>query len=287
MKPCISLHDVSIFLPGQEESVLRNLNLNVGQGEWLAVVGLNGCGKSVLGRLLAGLAGRYSGEIHRTADGIRGRVCVVMQNPEAQLVGDTVREEVILALEHRGLPAEEILARSEGALRLVGLWERREQPVEQLSGGQKQLLAMAGAVSLHPSVLVADEATAMLDPESRHKVLELMKVLHQQGVSIVMITQLLEETVYAERLIALDQGRLAYDGDVREFFYGERLDGRSLQVAPCQGMGLELPYSVQVAHNLLLQGIRLPGKPLTADELLEAVDQASLRKIGPTAGRYI
>lgn len=268
MRIYIELNQVTVYLPGQSGPVLHKLDLAVRQGEWLAVVGRNGCGKSVLARLLAGLDGRYDGEIRRSAEGTA--VGLVMQNPEAQLVGETVWEDMIFGLECRGVDAGEIPRQAKTALEEAGLAGLEERPVRSLSGGQKQLLALAGALAAGPLVLVADEATSMLDPGARERFLHILRQLHRQGTAIVMITQLLEETAYADRLVALAAGRMVYDGDVRPFFYGEALGEPH---TPCQGTGLLPPYTVEVVRELQTRGLLLAERPLTPQELEKAVAQ--------------
>lgn len=284
MHHAVELKDVTIYVPGRREPVLRELHMAVRQGEWLLITGRNGCGKSVLARLLAGLDGRFDGELRRSA---RGRaVQLVMQNPEAQLVGETVWEDMLFGLESLGVPAEQIGERARRALWLADLAGLEERPVKRLSGGQKQLLALAGAIAAEPSVLVADEATSMLDPVARSRVLGLLQELHRQGVAIVMVTQLLEEARYADRLLALDRGGIAYDGGVQEFFYGRGNGGggsyggemnRAEQASPdmsaCERLGLAPPYAVQVARTLLRRGMPLHGCPLSPEDLEKAVNR--------------
>jgi energy-coupling factor transport system ATP-binding protein len=268
LKPCVELKDVSIYLPGQPDPVLSNLDMEIHPGEWLAVAGANGCGKSVLARLLCGLEGSYSGEIRRFKQGVREQIQLVMQNPDAQLVGDTVWEDLIFGLEARGLPAETISKKGRDALERVGLSGLLHRPVQQLSGGQKQLLALAGAIAAEPAVLVTDEATSMLDPLARERVIQVLRNLHHQGTAIVMLTQLMEETVHADRIIALSQGTISYCGGVRDFFYGPAFAG---EAGYCEEAGLAPPYSVLVARSLLRQGVILQGCPATPEELIKAV----------------
>lgn len=263
----IGLQNVSVYIAGREGSVLTNLSLDIRAGEWLTVAGRNGCGKSVLGKLLAGLEGRYTGQIHRAARGQPSKVRWVMQNPEAQLIGETVWEDLLFGLENLGLSPEMIHTTAADALRSVGMQGLEGRHVHHLSGGQKQLLALAGAIAMKPSVLVADEVTSMLDPSSRGRVLEVLRELNRQGVAIVMITQLLEEAVHSGRLVAMDQGTVAYDGDIQDFFYAKASGGQSR----CEILGLLPPYPVRVAQELQKRGIPVQGRPLTVEALEKAV----------------
>jgi energy-coupling factor transport system ATP-binding protein len=268
LKPCMELNGIQVYVPGQGEPVLHGINMAVGTGEWLVVTGKNGSGKSVLARLLAGLDGRYEGEIRRSSEGTK--VQLIMQNPEAQLIGDTVWEDICFGLEARGIDAELIPQQAVEALKQAGLAGLEHRSVKQLSGGQKQQLALAGALAAGPSVLVADEATSMLDPSARLRFLELLKKLQRQGMTIIMVTQLLEEAACADRIVALRQGMIAYEGDVREFFYGSMSGGEN---SACEAAGLVPPYAVRAAKEMLRQGVPLEGAPLTPEELEETVKQ--------------
>lgn len=263
----IELRQVEVYMSGAAAPVLHKLNLSVGKGEWIAVAGRNGSGKSVLARLLAGLDGRYDGEIGRSREGAAVRL--VMQNPEAQLVGETVWEELCFVLECLGLDAGLIPERIQQALQETGLEGMQQRHVKSLSGGQKQLLALAGALAAQPELLVTDEATSMLDPIARAGFLATLRILHQRGCAIVMITQLLEEAVHADRIVALDGGEIVYDGGVRPFFYEQG----PMQESPCDRAGLLPPYPVLVARELRRRGIPLMSCPLTAIELERAVAQ--------------
>lgn len=267
-EPVIELRRVSVFVPGREKPVLHSLSGTIYKGEWLTIAGRNGSGKSVLARLLAGLDGRYEGEMGRSSEG--SSVRLVMQNPEAQLIGETVREDILLGMECAGLPPGEMEERMEAALAAAGLKGLEDRPVKRLSGGQKQLLAIAGALAVHPEVLVADEATSMLDPQSRRSLLETLRALQTRGITIVHITQLLEEAAYADRLWALDGGELVYSGDPAGFFYGP--DGESrVEGSPCKAAGLHPPLAVEIAWELKEQGLLDGRYPLTPEELEKAV----------------
>lgn len=265
----IELREVSVYLPGREEAVLHQLSGTIYESEWLTVAGRNGSGKSVLGRLLAGLDGRYSGEIGRSAQGASVRL--VMQNPEAQLIGETVEEDLRFGLECAGIPPGEMGIRQQEALAATRLDGLETCPVSSLSGGQKQLLALAGALSVRPSVLIADEATSMLDPDSRRRLLSVLQTLQQGGMTVIHITQLLEEAVYAGRIWALDEGRLVFDGHPGEFFYGRTGSITGECVSPCRAAGLLPPLTVAVTEQLQSKGLLKEHFPLTPEALERAV----------------
>lgn len=261
----VKLSQVNVFLPTGAKPLLRNLNIEINPGEWISLVGKNGCGKSMLGKLLAGLDIPYDGKIIRSEE---GSFCqLVMQNPDSQLVGETVWEDICFGLEVHGIPADKIKEMGALALKSVGLSGLEDRLVHSLSGGQKQLLAIGGGIALQPSIIIADEVTSMLDPASRKEVLGILKKLNTEGVTIIMITQLLEELVYSGRIVAIDNGAIVYDGGKEDFFYKGILGDDSL----CEDIGLEPPYTVKVAKRMQKQGIRLEGYPILPEELLKAV----------------
>lgn len=263
----ICLKQVSVAFTTNDgiRPVLLNLDLQIATGEWVAVVGQNSSGKSTLARVLAGLCPVSRGSVQCGAPGEAAAVQMVFQNPEAQIVGETVYEDVCFGLENRAVDPAEMPARVESALRQVGLVEKWHVPVQKLSGGQKQLLAIAGCLAMEASVLVFDEATAMLDPSSRERVLQVVQHLHQQGKTILWITQWMEELAYADRVLAIDGGKIAYDGNNRDFFHGVE------ETSPCERLGFVLPYAVQVARGLQEQGIALQARPILPNELSKAV----------------
>lgn len=265
----MELENIRVYFEGRDTPVLHQVSLEVRAGEWLTVTGRNGSGKSVLGKLLAGLEGRYEGSIRRPVASEPLSVQWVMQNPESQLIGETVLEDVCFGPENKGLPPGRIREAAAEALRQVGLAGLENMPVHRLSGGQKQLLALAGALAAEPVLLVADEVTSMLDPASRQRVLQVLQGIRSRGVTIVMITQMLEELAYADRVLAMDDGTIVYTGGKEAFFYGGN-DGEG-EPACCERLGLEPPYTVRVAKELMKRGAAVQGFPLTPDELVKAV----------------
>jgi energy-coupling factor transport system ATP-binding protein len=268
-KSLIELREVSVYLPGREEAVLHQVSGTIREGEWLTVAGRNGSGKSVLGRLLAGLDGRYSGEIGRSAQGASVRL--VMQNPEAQLIGESVEEDLRFGMECAGIPPDEMELRQREALAATGLAGLEACPVGSLSGGQKQLLALAGALAVRPSVLIADEATSMLDPEARRGLLSVLQSLQKLGMTVIHITQLLEETAYSGRIWALDEGKLVFEGTPEDFFYVRTGLTTGESCSPCRAAGLLPPLSVAVAEQLKSRGLLTNHFPLTPEALERAV----------------
>lgn len=221
------------------KTVLRGISLTVDPGEWLAVTGRNGSGKTTLARVMAGLSGTSKGRVERL-----GRVQLVFQNPDAQIVGETLAEDISFGLDNLGVPQEERPERIARALRLADLDVPLSRTVETLSGGQKQRLCIASALAVGAPVLVFDESTAMLDPARRRRLLTTARTLCDEGHAVVWITQRLEELGAADRVVALDNGAVTHDGGVGAFFDG-----------PCQRLGFPLPYVVAVAKALERRGI--------------------------------
>ncbi|TDF92327.1 energy-coupling factor ABC transporter ATP-binding protein [Paenibacillus piri] len=267
----IALDRVSFSYPSADGtvSVLNNINLTIRRGEWVAVAGTNGSGKSTLAKLMAGLIPAASGEI---SFAIREQppVQLVFQNPGTQIIGETVFEDVCFGMENYGIPDSEMARRAMDALEQTGLSSMADMPVARLSGGQKQLLAVASCISVNPAVLIFDEATSMLDPLARQHVAQAAKRLHHLGATVVWITQWLDELSLADRVIAMDQGSIIFDGSPPDFFY-KRND--QCQTG-CDRLQFAPPYTVQVVLSLLDQGCKLREPlPITAAELGKAVSE--------------
>ncbi|MBD2845202.1 ABC transporter ATP-binding protein [Paenibacillus sp. IB182496] len=258
-------------LEGEEPSTLLTVEaLQVQPGEWVQLIGPNGSGKTTLVRLLTGHLGtglHVQGQLSRGFAG-EEEIAYVMQHPDAALVGSTPREDILMGLELRGLPAARMPQLLELALASTGLEALADRPIEQLSGGQKQLTALAGCIAGGAQVLVLDEATSMLDAESARLVLYTVRELHGAGTAVVWVTHRQEEWARGDRLIALQKGRIAFDGAIDDFYGGT--DGCGAQ-SVCGAMGLPVPEIVQVGLHLRARGYPLQVLPLTALELAEEV----------------
>lgn len=277
---------------GARYDAIQEIDLQIGPGEWIGIAGKNGSGKSTLGTVLAGRFPLSSGEVQQgwIQD---GKIGMVMQNPETQIVGETVYEDVCFGLEYAEvdpLKMPEIVTR---VLERIGLTGLVDAPISTLSGGQKQLVAIAGCLAVNTRLIIFDEATSMLDPLARQRILDTAEALRLEGVSIVWITQRMEELSFCGRVYALDQGRLVFSGSPRDFFYGEavgtayssdplpaaefrsfdkqRLDDALSKPTPCDQLGFPAPYAVRLARELLRRGVPLPMLPLTPVEVGAAV----------------
>ncbi len=209
----------------EDVKVLEDVNLEIGEGEFVAVLGLNGAGKTSLFKLMNGLILPTSGNVY--VDGIntkdeeniwnlRKNVGVVFQNPENQIVGTTVEEDVAFGLENLGIPRDEMLKKIDESLKFVGLENLKNIEPHRLSGGQKQLLCVADVFAMNPKYMVMDEPTSMMDPVSRETILKTLVKLHEAGHSIIFSTHLLDEIVIAKRIIYLKNKHVLFDGDTIE-----------------------------------------------------------------------
>lgn len=277
-QPYIEVRDVRFQYPAAHHTepvlALDGVGLTVYRGEFLAVVGRNGSGKSTLARLLNVLLRPASGDV--VVDGldtaqpanlwpIRDRVGMVFQNPDNQIVAAIVEEDVAFGPENQGLPSTQIRARVEESLAAVGLTPLRHRPPHLLSGGQKQRLAIAGALALRPACLVLDEPTAMLDPRGRAEVMETIHRLNREaGVAIVLITHFMEEAARADRVVVMDQAKVALTGRPAEVFR---------QAGALRRLHLDVPPALLLAEELRAAGVSVPADVLTLDELVEALCQ--------------
>ena len=267
--PLAKLENVT-FSYDKKINVIKDLTLSVEKGEYLAVIGKNGSGKSTLAKLLNALVLPDSGSV--TVDGyssadkkslfeIRKRVGVVFQNPDNQLVASIVEDDVAFGPENLGVPREEIGERIDYALNAVGMQEYRKSSPTRLSGGQKQRIAIAGVLALKPEILVLDESTSMLDPKGRKEVLDTVKELNKNhGVTVITVTHYMDEILDADRVIVMENGKIALEGSPRQIF---------AQKEKINKLGLELPLASRIAEELIARGIPLKDGILTGEELAE------------------
>lgn len=256
---------------GRPIPALRDVSLTIKPGEYLAIIGRNGSGKSTLAKHLNALLLPTAGQVivdgmntrdpSHTRD-IRSCVGMVFQDPDNQIVATVVEEDVAFGPENLGVPRDEILRRIDDALQAVGLDDQRQRPPHLLSAGQRQRVAIAGALAMAPRYLILDEATAMLDPQGRRDVLNIARTLHEAGMAIIHITHFMEEAVEAERVIVFSQGQVALDGPTRQVF---------TQADKLRQLGLDLPPVAQLAHQVHHSIPNMRAGLLTCDELVEAV----------------
>lgn len=271
----IRFSDVSYRYESDNETplplALRNINIDIKEGEFVAVLGHNGSGKSTLAKLANAIFRPESGKIFvngmDTSDEnleyeIRQTVGVVFQNPDNQIVATIVEEDVAFGPENLGIEPKEIRKRVDDALKAVGMYEYRFHEPHKLSGGQKQRVAIAGIMAMQTDCIILDEPTAMLDPKGRKEVMAAMRSLNKElGITVVLITHYMDEAVTADRVIVMDSGQVVLDGTPREVFSKEDIIEKA---------GLELPDSAKLAHALKRSGVNLPDGILTPEEFTEA-----------------
>lgn len=268
----IEIQNVSYAYEDAAAKALNNVSLTINDGEFVAVVGHNGSGKSTLAKHLNALLLPTEGKVlvdgMDTADeadtlSIRQRVGMVFQNPDNQLVTTIVEEDVAFGPENIGVPGNEIRTRVDRALAAVGMEKYAHSAPNMLSGGQKQRIAIAGMLAMQPKVLVLDEATAMLDPKGRRDIIDLVTKLHKEnGITVVMITQYMEEAIGADRVAVMSGGELILEGIPKEVFSQDELLHKHR---------LDVPVMQQLANRLNVHGANLPKCILSVEEMAQAI----------------
>lgn len=254
-----------------ESPALSEIDLEIHKGSFVAIVGHNGSGKSTLAKHINGLLLPTSGTV--TVDGlrtdadenilpIRQKVGMAFQNPDNQLVTTIVEEDVAFGPENLGIAPAEIRERVNASLSAVGMTSYAEKAVHQLSGGQKQRIAIAGILALKPEILVLDEASAMLDPSGRSELMQTVHSLHKEGMTVVMVTQYLEETTDCDRIIVMNHGRIVCDGTPPEVFSHTDILSKS---------NLVPPEVVRIRNELRKRGFSLSDGALDAEQLAEEI----------------
>lgn len=257
---------------GEEHTALKDISLDIPKGRIIAIVGHNGSGKSTLAKHLNALLLPTEGKVvvagmdtknEENTLAIRKMVGMVFQNPDNQLVTTVVEEDVAFGPENLGIPPAEIRLRVNEALKAVGMDGFARNAPHMLSGGQKQRIAIAGMLAMRPEVLVLDEATAMLDPEGRKEVLDIVHRLNREkGMTVVMITQYMEEAVDADMVVAMAGGEILMTGTPREVFS---------RVEELRANRLDVPAIASLRDELIAGGMDIPGDLITAEELAEAI----------------
>ena len=251
---------------------LDGVSTSVKRGEFVAVLGANGCGKSTLAKHFNAILLPESGKVYvegmDTSDDsklydIRQTVGMVFQNPDNQLVATIVEEDVAFGPENLGVPTDEIWQRVEESLKAVGMYEFRKYSPNKLSGGQKQRVSIAGVIAMHPKCIILDEPTAMLDPNGRKEVIRAVRALNDvEEITVILITHYMEEIIHADRAIVMDEGKIAMEGTPREIFS---------QVEKLKSLRLDVPQVTLLAHELKQNGVPLPDGILTTEELVTAL----------------
>ena len=257
---------------------IDGVDLDIKKGSFVAVLGHNGSGKSTFAKHINGLLLPTDGTVWvgemDTKDeehiwDVRKTAGMVFQNPDNQLVATVVEEDVAFALENMGVPPEEIRKRVDDALRAVGMYEYRAQAPHRLSGGQKQRIAIAGVIAMMPRCVVLDEPTAMLDPQGRREVMNVVRELNRKfGITVILITHHMDEAVQAQRVVVMHKGNVLMDGTPREIF---------TQVDKLRAASLTVPQTIEVLYDLDQQdGEKLPIDALSIEECADILEQEYL-----------
>lgn len=251
---------------------IDDIDIDIKPGSFVSILGPNGSGKSTFAKHLNAILYPSEGTLY--VDGkdssdadliwdIRKTCGMVFQNPENQIIGTVVEEDVGFAPENMGIPTKEIWERVEESLKTVEMYDYRKSSPSKLSGGQKQRVAIAGVLSMHPKCIVLDEPTAMLDPKGRKEVIRAMRALNDvEKITIILITHYMEETVYSDKIYCMDNGKITMSGTPREIFS---------RVSELKEMSLDVPKVTQLAYELKKAGVPMPDGILTVREFEEAI----------------
>ncbi len=276
-KIIIKFDNVSFaYEAGEEDTaatqVVDGFDLCVPEGQFLAVLGHNGCGKSTVAKLINGILVPSSGKV--TVDGldtsdddrvtdVRRTVGMVFQNPDNQIVATIVEDDVAFGPENLGVPPHEIRKRVDDALKAVGMYEFRGREPHRLSGGQKQRVAIAGIIAMNTKCIVMDEPTAMLDPHGRQEVMDTIQMLNKErGITVILITHYMDEAVKADRVVVMDKGEIVLDGVPRDVFKN---------VEKLKSLGLDVPQATELAYRLRKAGMDIPDNILDEKECAAAI----------------
>ena len=279
MGTAITVEHLAYSYPGVDNTpgvaVFEDLNLQVEEGSFVAVLGSNGCGKSTLAKHFNSILLPSGGKVYvcgmDTSDeeklmAVRRSVGMVFQNPDNQIVANVVEEDVAFGPENLGVSSAMIRQRVDRALQQVGMFDYREHAPHLLSGGQKQRVAIAGIIAMEPKCIVLDEPTAMLDPRGRREVIDtVLKLNREKKITVVLITHHMDEAARAQRVVVLSKGKVVADGTPREVFS---------QVELLHSIRLAAPETVELCHELNENGFRLPLDRLDIEECAQALYDA-------------
>ncbi|MGN0413091.1 MAG: energy-coupling factor transporter ATPase [Lachnospiraceae bacterium] len=255
-------------------TAVKDVSMDIQEGDFIAILGHNGSGKSTLAKHFNAILYPTEGTVwvngkDTTDDSklwdIRQEAGMVFQNPDNQIIGQVVEEDVGFGPENMGIPTKEIWERVEESLKAVGMYEYRKHSPNKLSGGQKQRVSIAGVIAMHPKCIILDEPTAMLDPNGRKEVIRAVRALNDvERVTVILITHYMEEIIYANKVFVMDAGEIAMEGTPREIFS---------QVEKLKQLRLDVPKVTLLAHELKKSGLELPDGILTTKELADALEQ--------------
>ncbi len=266
-KTMLRAQNISFAYNEDGENAINELTLNVNEGEFIAVLGANGCGKSTLAKHFNAILLPQKGTVYvedistnneKRLLEIRQKVGMVFQNPDNQIVATIVEEDVAFALENLGVEPTELRHRVDEAMNMAGIYKHREKAPHKLSGGQKQRVAIAGVIAMRPACLVLDEATAMLDPIGREKVMKTVRVLNKEyNITVVHITHYMEEAALADKVVVMHKGEIALSGTPKQVFSQSDI---------IKQYRIDVPQASELCSELTNAGIQMPKDITTADE---------------------
>ena len=280
-KPIITIDNLVFRYAGVDDAqaaasgaaAVDGVSLNIEKGSFTAILGKNGSGKSTLAKNLNGLLLPTEGAVYvagfdtRSEEhvwDVRQTAGMVFQNPDNQLVSAIVEDDVAFGPENLGIEPEEIRRRVDRSLEAVNMGRFRKKPPHLLSGGQKQRIAIAGVVAMKPACIIFDEPTAMLDPRGRQEIMEIIAELHEEGITVILITHFMEEAAEAQRVVVMHEGKVLLDGTPAEVFsQGELL----------RSVNLDIPLAVELAAGLRAKGIPVPQNIISTEEMVEFLCQ--------------
>lgn len=281
MTEILSFSNVSFsYTPDNPEhrKAVQNVSFSINEGEWIAIVGHNGSGKSTMVKLVSGLLFPQEGEVRvmrniLTEENLwetRSNIGMVFQNPDNQFVGATVQDDVAFALENSGVPYKDMVERVHSSLAQVKMDKFLNHEPHHLSGGQKQRVAIAGALAMRPKLLILDEATSMLDPQGREEVLKTVRTLREEiGLTVLSITHDVEEALFADRVLFMNDGKKYAEGTPSEIFaLGDKL----------VEFGLELPFAMRMTKLFQENGVLLEGQHMSEEELVNDLWTSNFNK---------
>lgn len=250
---------------------VNHVSLEIERGSFTAIIGKNGSGKSTLAKNINALLLPSSGAVYvkgfNTADEtklweIRQAAGMVFQNPDNQLVSSIVEDDVAFGPENLGVEPGEIRKRVDDSLYSVNMYEERKKAPHLLSGGQKQRIAIAGVIAMRPECIILDEPTAMLDPCGRYEVMEIIQKLHREGITILLITHFMDEAAKADRVVIMDEGKVALDGTpAKVFSHAEEI----------KALNLDVPFAVDLAYRLRKRGVEIPESIISTEEMVDYI----------------
>ena len=258
----------------ERESALKQISFSVEKGEFISLVGKNGCGKSTLAKLLNGLFEPSEGTVsvsgvdtsnEDTIFEVRSKAGMVFQNPDNQMVATIVEDDVAFGPENLGVEPSEIIKRVDESLAAVGMSDYKNSTASRLSGGQKQRVAIAGVLAMKPEIMILDEATSMLDPDGREEVMSVVKKMNDGGITIINITHDMSEVALSQRVIVLKEGEIIFDGKPKALFDSPEILKRA---------NLDLPPVGKLRKTLIEHGLNIAGDSMDEDELAEDIWQS-------------